>query len=59
MKILFLTLLTIYILGFMGTFLFHVFLLQMVTFELALLRSFVWPIFFLTGWPRGTPMPMD
>lgn len=30
-----------------------------VTFGLALLRSLVWPIWIVTGWPHGSPLPMD
>lgn len=51
--------LVIYAIGFVFVFTFHAFYLQMVTFELALLRSAVWPIWMATGWPRGVPLTMD
>ena len=37
-------------------FVFHVTYLPMVTPGLAALRSTVWPIFWATGHPRGTPL---
>jgi hypothetical protein len=37
----------------------HVLALQMVTFPLALLRALVWPVWMITGWPNGSPLPMD
>ena len=40
-------------------FAFHIIFLQMVTLELAAWRAAVWPIFWATGWPHGTSMPMD
>lgn len=40
-------------------FLFHMFYLQMVTLPLAALRSIVWPVYWMTGWPHGVPLPMD
>lgn len=51
----------IYIAGFFFVLFFHMYYLQMITFELALLRSFVWPIYFATGgrWPHGVHIPMD
>jgi len=48
-----------YIAGFLAVFIFHITFLQMVTPSLALLRSLVWPIFWATGWPHGSPLPMD
>jgi hypothetical protein len=53
------TILAIYIAGFLAVLIFHLALLQMVTPGLALLRAIVWPIFLLTGWPHGAPLPMD
>ena len=49
----------VYWLGFLVVFVGHLMFLQMVTPELALLRAAVWPIFWATGWPAGTPLPMD
>lgn len=51
--------LTIYLLGFILVFVLHALFLQMVTFELALVRSAVWPIYLTTGRPYGTPLRMD
>lgn len=46
-----------YLIGALGTFWLHT---QMpVTFGVALVRSFLWPAWVLTGWPHGAPMPMD
>lgn len=30
-----------------------------VMFPLAVIRSAIWPVYLLTGWPRGEPLPMD
>jgi hypothetical protein len=49
----------IYATGFVLFFGMHLIFLQMVTPELALLRSLAWPVFWATGWPHGTPLPMD
>lgn len=40
-------------------FVLHVVFLQMVTPGLALVRALLWPIWIATGWPAGTPLPMD
>jgi hypothetical protein len=53
------TLIGIYVMGFLVTFLGHLAYLQMVTPPLAFIRALVWPVFFATGWPGGTPLPMD
>jgi hypothetical protein len=53
------TLLGVYVAGFVVTTAFHLVFLQMVMPSLALLRAAVWPIFWATGWPNGTPLPMD
>lgn len=53
------TSIAIYVAGFLVTFVGHLVFLQMVTPSLALMRAIVWPIFWVTGWPHGTPMPMD
>lgn len=53
------TLCAIYATGFVAVFAFHIVFLQMVTPGLALARAAAWPIFWATGWPHGTPMPMD
>ena len=45
--------------GFILVFAVHVTFLHMVTAELAFYRALVWPIFLTTGWPHGTPLPMD
>lgn len=49
----------IYFTGVVAFLALHIACLPMVTFPLALLRSLVWPIFWATGWPHGTPMTMD
>ena len=49
----------IYATGFVAFFAFHVVFLQMVTPGLAFARAAMWPIFWATGWPHGTPLPMD
>jgi hypothetical protein len=49
----------IYVAGFVLFLGMHLIFLQMVTPQLALLRALVWPIFWATGWPHGTPMTMD
>lgn len=53
------TLIAVYGVGFLVCFVGHIVFLQMVTPGLALLRAFVWPVFWLTGWPGGEPLPMD
>jgi hypothetical protein len=53
------TLIGVYVLGFVVTFVGHALYLQMVTLPLALLRAAVWPIFWATGWPGGEPLTMD
>jgi hypothetical protein len=53
------TLIGIYVAGFVVMFVGHIMFLQMVTPGLAFMRSAVWPIFILTGWPHGSPMTMD
>ena len=50
---------SIYVFGFAMVLIFHMALLHMVTFPLALARAAAWPIFWATGWPHGTPLPMD
>lgn len=42
-----------------AVFVMHIMFLQMVTPGLAFTRSAVWPYFWVTGRPRGVPMPMD
>lgn len=49
----------IYAAGFLLTLVVNLVPLGMVTFGLALLRSLLWPIWIVTGWPRGEPLPMD
>ena len=49
----------IYLAGFLLTMVVNLAPLGMVTFGLALLRSLVWPVWIVTGWPRGEPLPMD
>jgi len=53
------TIFGIYMIGVVVVFCLHIAFLQMVTPGLALLRAAVWPIFWATGWPHGTPLPMD
>jgi hypothetical protein len=53
------TLIGVYLFGFVVCLVGHLMFLQMVMPPLALLRSFVWPIFLVTGWPHGVPEPMD
>lgn len=49
-------LLMIYVIGFSVIFIGHALYFQNVTFELALLRSAVWPIWIVTGWPQGVQL---
>lgn len=51
--------LNIYVFGVGAVFFAHIACLPMVTPGLAALRAIVWPIFWLTGWPAGRPLPMD
>ena len=53
------TLLGIWFAGFILTAIFNAIGSPNVTLPLALLRAAVWPIFWATGWPHGTPLPMD
>lgn len=46
----------IYVAGFILIFAFHIFLLQMVTPPLALLRAALWPLYVTTGRPHGAPV---
>lgn len=47
----------LYVVGIALVFMLHT---QMpVTFGLALVRAFAWPLWILFGWPRGAPLPMD
>lgn len=48
----------IYVLGFL-LFFFMELTVGPVTPGLALLRAAVWPIFWATGWPHGSPTIMD
>lgn len=53
----FVGLFVVYLIGVVLTFMMHT---QMpVTLGLALLRSFLWPLWITTGIPHGTPLPMD
>jgi hypothetical protein len=52
------TLIGVYVVGFAFFFWIEL-MVGPVTPGLALFRAAVWPIFWATGWPRGTPMPMD
>lgn len=49
----------IYAAGFLLTLVVNLVPLGMVTFRLALLRSLLWPVWIVTGRPRGEPLPMD
>ena len=49
----------IYLTGFLVTMVVNLAPLGMVSFGLALLRSILWPVWIVTGWPRGEPIPMD
>lgn len=51
-------LLAIYLAGFVATFTFNA-CLGPITPGLSLLRGAAWPIYWVTGRPRGTPLPMD
>jgi hypothetical protein len=53
------TLIGVYVVGFVVFLTVHLLFLQMVTPGLALARSAVWPIFWATGWPHGSPLTMD
>ena len=48
-----------YMPGFMAVIVLHVTYLPMVTFQLAVLRSVVWPFWIAFGWPHGAPLTMD
>ena len=50
---------TIYAVVAVFVFAFHIVFLQMIQIELAAARAAVWPVFWATGWPHGTPMRMD
>lgn len=51
---------SVWSMGFLLVFGFHIVALQMVTPGLAALRSAVWPITLATGWTvHGQPLPMD
>lgn len=57
MKIAAVAIAVVYVIGFALTFWLHT---QMpVTTGLAILRSYLWPVWVLTGRPHGQPMPMD
>jgi hypothetical protein len=53
------TIFGVYVAGFVVILALHLMFLQMVTPGLALLRAAVWPVFWATGWPHGSPPPMD
>jgi hypothetical protein len=59
MRIIIMTLAGMYGLGAALVFTAHIVWLPMVTPALALVRALVWPIFWATGWPHGSPLPMD
>lgn len=50
---------SVYALVAVAVFVMHVLFLQMVTPGLAFTRAAVWPYFWATGRPRGTPLMMD
>lgn len=52
------TLIGVYVVGF-AFFLFVELASGPVTPALALVRAAVWPIYWVTGWPHGTPLRMD
>lgn len=58
MWLLVVSVIAVYLIGFVGTFLFNAGL-GMITPGLCLLRAFAWPAWWLTGWPSGQPLPMD
>ncbi len=52
------TLIGIYVVGFVLTLWFNL-AIGPLTLGLCLLRAAMWPIFWATGWPHGSPLPMD
>jgi hypothetical protein len=48
----------VYVAGFIVTFWVNATSMP-ITPGLALMRAAFWPILLVTGWPRGTPLPMD
>ena len=48
----------VWLVGFVLTLLGHLMFLPMITPDLAFVRALVWPVYWVTGWPRGTPLPM-
>jgi hypothetical protein len=52
------TLIGIYIIGFLFFFWMEL-MVGPVTPALALMRAVVWPVYWATGWPHGTPLRMD
>ena len=53
------TLITIYVFGFVALLVLQAAVAPNLTIPLMLLRSAVWPIFIATGWPQGVPLTMD
>jgi len=51
-------LIAVYVVGFAVTLAFNL-AIGPLTFSLCLFRALVWPIFWITGWPHGTPLTMD
>lgn len=49
----------VYVIGFGITVHFHFVIAPNATLGLFLLRCFLWPIFWATGWPHGLPLMMD
>lgn len=52
-------LIAIYGIGFAVTVHYHSVLAPNATATLVLARCLIWPVFWATGWPHGTPLPMD
>jgi hypothetical protein len=57
MNWLWLTLVIVYVLGFLGVFAINI--MCPVTPGLAYARALVWPVYILFGWPEGEREPMD
>ena len=49
----------LYFVGLGITFHFQTVMSPNATLALMGLRCALWPVYWATGWPRGTPMPMD
>lgn len=49
----------IYFAGFLAVLYFQPLVAPNATWQLMVLRAVLWPLYVMTGIPRGTPLPMD